>query len=167
MHCSHLQTSRFDNNLPLHFSHSMSAEKSSMFLVLTRFLLGILAVCTIVQGPSLLNSILLRFHVDQQAFPFFISGNLIYLKSGYIHNFTSTGIRSAEYSSSSWQIWDFACLWQGDWLLDAGAGDLWELRRRKYVFSSRILNSTTLRFAFFTYLIIYFCGQFHETYYNL
>ena len=123
----------------------MSAEKSSMFLVLTRFLLGILAVCTIVQGPSLLNSILLRFHVDQQAFPFFISGNLIYLKSGYIHNFTSTRIRSAEYSSSSWQIWDFACLWQGDWLLDAGAGDLWELRRRKYVFSSRILNSPTLR----------------------
>ena len=102
---AHLQTSRFDNNLPLHFSHSMSAEKSSMFLVLTRFLLGILAVCTIVQGPSLLNSILLRFHVDQLAFPVFISGNLIYLKSGYIHNFTSSRIRSAEYSSSScWQI---------------------------------------------------------------
>ena len=69
----------------------------------------------------------------------------------------------AEYSSSSWEIWDFACLWQEDWMLGERLVRLWELRRRKYVFSSGIYNSTTALFAFHTYIISIFLPQLNQT----
>ena len=76
--------------------------------------------------------------------------------------FTSTQITSGIFLFI-WEIWDFACLWQEDWMLGERLVRLWELRRRKYVFSSGIYNSTTALFAFHTYIISIFLPQLNQT----